>query len=87
MAVEVPGEWCGGGLWSSDEARVHPSAYGLMEGYAFVGPNAVIGRGASLYGTVAIGDGCRVSNGATVKRSVLLPGSSVGAVRTWRTAS
>jgi mannose-1-phosphate guanylyltransferase len=78
VTVEVPGERCGRGLWISDEARVHPSAYGLIEGYAFVGPNAVIGRGASLYGTVAIGDGCRVSNGAIVRRSVLLPGSSVG---------
>ncbi len=29
-------------------------------------------------GVVAVGDGCRVSDGATVKRSVLLPGSSVG---------
>jgi NDP-sugar pyrophosphorylase family protein len=49
-----------------------------MEGYAFVGSNAVIGRGASLSGTATVGDGCRVSNGATVKQSVLLPGSSVG---------
>lgn len=54
-------------LWISEEARVHPSAYKLMEGYTFIGPNAVIGRGASLSGTVAIGNDCRVSNGATVK--------------------
>ena len=78
VAVEVPGEWCGRGLWISDEARIHPSAYRLMEGYTFVGPNAVVGRGASLSGTVAIGDDCRVSSGATVIQSVLLPGSSVG---------
>lgn len=74
----MPGEWCGRGLWISEEARVHPSAYRLMEGYTFVGPNAVIGRGASLSGTVAIGNDCPVSNGATVRQSVLLPGSSVG---------
>lgn len=24
VAVEVPGEWCGGGLWVSEEARIHP---------------------------------------------------------------
>jgi mannose-1-phosphate guanylyltransferase len=78
VAVEVPGEWCGGGVWISDEAQVHPSAYGLMEGYTFVGPKAVVGRGASLSGAVAVGDECRVSDGATVKHSVLLPGSSVG---------
>jgi mannose-1-phosphate guanylyltransferase len=78
VTVEVPGEWCGGGLWISEEARVHPSAYSLMEGYTFVGPNAVVGRGASLSGAVAVGGDCRVSDGAIVKQSVLLPGSSVG---------
>jgi NDP-sugar pyrophosphorylase family protein len=49
-----------------------------MEGYAFVGKEAVIGRGVSLSETVAIGDDCQVSDGAIVRRSVLLPGSSVG---------
>jgi NDP-sugar pyrophosphorylase family protein len=78
VAVEVPGEWCGRGLWISEEARIHPSVYGLIEGYAFVGPKAVVGRGASLSGVVAVGEDCLVSEGATVKRSVLLPGSSVG---------
>ena len=38
----------------------------------------MVGRGASLSGVVAVGDGCRVSDGATLKQSVLLPGSSVG---------
>lgn len=78
VAVEVPGEWCGEGLWIAEEARIHPSAYGLIEGYAFVGPKAVVGRGASLSGVVAVGDDCRVSDGATIRRSVLLPGSTVG---------
>src|SRR5918997_1579824 len=78
VAVEVPGEWCGGGVWISGEAQVHPSAYGFMGGYTFIGPKAVVGRGASLSGAVAVGDECWVSEGATVKQSVLLPGSSVG---------
>jgi mannose-1-phosphate guanylyltransferase len=78
VAVEVPGEWCGEGLWIAEEARIHPSVYGLIEGYAYVGPKAVVGRGASLSGVVAVGDDCRVSDGATIRRSVLLPGSSVG---------
>jgi NDP-sugar pyrophosphorylase family protein len=78
VAVEVPGEWCGEGLWISEEARIHPSAYGLMEGYAFVGREAMIGLGARLSGVAAVGDNCRVGDGAIVKRSVLLPGSSVG---------
>jgi NDP-sugar pyrophosphorylase family protein len=78
VTVEVPGEWCGGGLWISEEARVHPSAYSLMESYTFVGSNAVVGRGASLSGAVAVRSDCRVSDGSIVKQSVLLPGSSVG---------
>ena len=78
VAVEVPGEQCGQGLWVAEDARLHPSVYGLIEGYAFVGPNAVIGRGASLSQGAAIGDDCQVCSGATVKQSVLLPGSTVG---------
>jgi len=38
----------------------------------------MIGRRASLRRLVALGDDCRVSEGATIKQSVLLPGSSVG---------
>jgi mannose-1-phosphate guanylyltransferase len=78
VAVEVPGEQCGQGLWIAEDARLHPSVYGLIEGYAFVGPNAVVGRGASLSRGAAIGDDCRVCSGAIVKQSVLLPSSSVG---------
>jgi mannose-1-phosphate guanylyltransferase/mannose-1-phosphate guanylyltransferase/phosphomannomutase len=65
-------------LWIAEEARIHPTAYRLMEGYAFVGPKAVVGRGVSLSEAVAVGDDCQVSDGAIVRRSVLLPGSSVG---------
>jgi mannose-1-phosphate guanylyltransferase len=78
VAVEVPGERWGRNLWIGQKARIHPSAYGHIEGYAVVGEEAVVGRGASLSGAVAVGGGCRVSDGATVRRSVLLPGSSVG---------
>jgi mannose-1-phosphate guanylyltransferase len=78
VAVEVPGERWGRGLWIGEKARIHPSAYGRIEGYAVVGEEAVVGRRASLSGVVALGDGCQVSDGATVKGSVLLPGSSVG---------
>ncbi|MBV9455386.1 MAG: NDP-sugar synthase [Rubrobacter sp.] len=78
VAVKVPGERWGKGLWIAEKARIHPSTYGRIEGYAVVGSKAVVGRGASLSGVVAVGDGCRVSDGATLKQSVLLPGSSVG---------
>ena len=78
VAVEVPGERWGKNLWIAKKARIHPSAYGHIEGFTVVGEDAVVGRRASLSGAVAIGSGCRVGDGATVKRSVLLPGSSVG---------
>ena len=47
-------------------------------GHAVVGAGAMIGRRASLRGVVVVGDDCRISEDATVKQSVLLPGSSVG---------
>ena len=78
VAIKVPGERWGKGLWIAEKARIHPSTYGRIEGYAVIGSKAVVGRGASLSGVVAVGDGCRVSDGATLKQSVLLPGSSVG---------
>ncbi len=36
------------------------------------------GRGAVLSGDVTIGTGCWIRSSATVKRSILLPGASVG---------
>jgi mannose-1-phosphate guanylyltransferase len=78
VAVEVPGERWGKGLWVGERAWIHPSAYGHIEGHAVVGERAMVGRRASLRGVVAVGDDCRVSEGATIKQSVLLPGSSVG---------
>ena len=59
VAVEVPGEKWGKGLWIGEEAWIHPSAYGRIEGYTVVGPRAVVGRGASLSGIVAVGGDCR----------------------------
>jgi len=56
VAVGVPGKWHGGGLWIAEKARLHPSAYGLMEGYAFVGREAVVGLGARLSRVAAVGD-------------------------------
>lgn len=78
VAVQVPGEQWGKGLWVGERAWIHPSAYGRIEGHAVVGAGAMIGRRASLRGVVAVGDDCRISEDATVKQSVLLPGSSVG---------
>jgi mannose-1-phosphate guanylyltransferase len=78
VAAEVPGETWGRSLWVGDKARIHPSSYGRMDGCVFIGPDAVIGRVESLSGVVTVGSGCRVSDGAKIKDSILLPGSSVG---------
>ena len=78
VKVRVDGERWGKDLWVGEKARIHPSAYGHIEGHAFVGAEAEVGSGASLSGSVTIGHHCRVGDGAMVKRSVLLPGATVG---------
>jgi NDP-sugar pyrophosphorylase family protein len=79
VKVEVDGERWGKNLWIGEKARVHPSAYGHIEGEAFIGPGAEIGPSASLSEGTTVGRHCRVGGGATVKGSVLLPGATVGA--------
>jgi mannose-1-phosphate guanylyltransferase len=49
-----------------------------IEGHVLVGKDAVIGRGVTLSGDVTVGTDCWVRPGATIKRSILLPGASVG---------
>ena len=50
----------------------------LRRMHTFVGPKVKVGRGASLSGAVALRGVCLVSDGATVKQSVLLLDSSLG---------
>jgi NDP-sugar pyrophosphorylase family protein len=78
VAVEVSGGRWGESLWVGEKAQIHPSAYGHIRGHAFVGPEAEVGPRVSLSEGVTIGRRCRVSGGATIKRSVLLPGATVG---------
>ena len=78
VSVEISGERWGENLWVGEKARIHPSAYGHVQGYAFVGSEAEVGPGVHLSGSVTLGRRCRVSGGATLRRSVLLPGASVG---------
>ena len=78
VAVEISGERRSEGLWIGEKARIHPSAYGYIHGYAFVGSEAEVGPGARLSESVTLGRRSRVSGGATVRRSVLLPGATVG---------
>jgi mannose-1-phosphate guanylyltransferase len=78
VEIKVDAERRGKHLWIGEKARIHPSAYGHIEGEAFIGTGAEVGPGASLLGGVTVGRRCRVGGGATVKRSVLLPGAIVG---------
>jgi mannose-1-phosphate guanylyltransferase len=76
VRVKVPGEKRGNSLWVGADAQIHPSA--SIDGYVVVGRDAVVGRDVTLCGDVTVGSDCWIRPGATIKRSILLPGSSVG---------
>ena len=76
VRVSIPGEKRGEGLWVGENAQIHPAAN--IEGHVLVGRDAVVGRGVTLSGDVTVGTDCWVRPGATIKRSILLPGASVG---------
>ena len=76
VKVNVPGEKRGEGLWVGEEAKIHPSAN--LEGYIVIGKDAVIGRDVVLSGDVTVGRDCWIRCDAVVKRSILLPGATVG---------
>ena len=76
VRVKVPGEKHGESLWVGKDAQIHPSA--TIEGHVLVGRDAVVGRGVTLSGDVTVGTDCWVRPSATIKRSILLPGASVG---------
>ena len=74
--VEVPGERRGEDTWIGENAQVHPTV--RFGGCAAVGEDAVLGREVFMSGHVTVGSGCWVRPRATIKRSILLPGGSVG---------
>jgi NDP-sugar pyrophosphorylase family protein len=75
VQVRIPGEqW--GKLWIDRDARFHPTV--TLEGSIVLMKNAIIERGVSLSGDTTVGSGCWIRPGATIKRSILFPGSSVG---------
>jgi mannose-1-phosphate guanylyltransferase len=76
VRVKIPGEKRGESLWVGEDAQIHPSAN--IEGHVLVGRDAVIGRDVTLTGAVTVGTDCWVRPGATIKRSILLPGASIG---------
>jgi mannose-1-phosphate guanylyltransferase len=76
VGVEIPGEKRAEGLWVGEDAQIHRAAN--IEGQAVIGRDAVVGRGVTLSGDVTVGTDCWVRPDATIKRSILLPGSTVG---------
>ncbi|TCJ11922.1 NDP-sugar synthase, partial [Rubrobacter taiwanensis] len=76
VRVRIPGEKRGESLWVGENAHIHPSV--TVEGQVVIGRDAVIGRGVTLAGDVTVGSDCWVRPGATIKRSILLPGANVG---------
>jgi len=76
VKVRVPGKRREGDVWLGDDAQIHPTA--SLEGYVVIGRDAVIGRDVRIEGDVTVGTDCWVRPGATIKRSILLPGASVG---------
>ena len=76
IGVKIPGEKRGEGLWVGEDAQIHSSAE--IEGHVLIGKDAVVGRGVKLLGDVTVGSDCWIRPNVTIKRSILLPGASVG---------
>ena len=76
VGVKIPGEKQREGLWVGKDAQIHSSAQ--IEGHVLVGKDAVVGRDVTLLGDVTVGTDCWIRPNATIKRSILLPGASVG---------
>lgn len=76
VRAKVPGEKRGETLWVGENAQIHPSV--ALEGYVVIGRDAVVGRDVVLSGDVTVGTDCWIRPNATIKRSILLPGASVG---------
>ncbi len=76
VRLRIPGEQRSEGLWVDQSARLHPTV--TLQGRAVLRQDAVVGREAALIGDVTERSGSRVQSGATMKRSVLLPGSYIG---------
>jgi NDP-sugar pyrophosphorylase family protein len=65
------------GPWPARLAGPAPPPGARVAGAVLLGPDVDLDAGA-LLDTCVVGSGCRVGAGATVRRSVLLPGAGVG---------
>jgi mannose-1-phosphate guanylyltransferase len=76
VEAKVPGEQRGQNVWVGENAQIHPTA--SFEGCVVVGSDAVIGRETVLSGHVTVGSDCWIRPRSTIKRSILLPGGTIG---------
>jgi mannose-1-phosphate guanylyltransferase len=75
VRVKIPGERLGRNQWVDRDVQLAPTV--VVEGRAVIGRGVVIGQGVTLTGDVAVGGACRIGPKATIKQSILLPGSCV----------
>jgi mannose-1-phosphate guanylyltransferase len=54
-----------------------PGDLELVEPPAWIGERCELGRDLRLIGPVAVGDGCRIGAGASLRETILLPGASI----------
>ncbi len=76
VRLDIPGERRSEGLWVDRGVQLHSTA--ALEGRIVLRQDAVIGPGVTVIGDTTVGSGCLVQPGATIKRSILLSGASVG---------
>src|SRR5215203_2216399 len=76
VKVEMPGKKQAETTWIGKNVQLHPTA--SLKGCVVVGENAVIGRDVVLSGHLTVGSDCWVKPGCVIRRSILLPGASVG---------
>jgi mannose-1-phosphate guanylyltransferase len=76
LRLEVPGGEERDGLRVGEGTQL-PGDLELVEGPAWIGERCVLGAGVRMVGRVALGDGCRIGEGASLRDAILLPGTSV----------
>src|SRR5215210_1473622 len=76
VRLKMPGERRSEGLWVDRGVRLHSTV--ALEGRIVLKQGSVIGPGVTLVGDTTVGSGCLVHPRATIKRSILFPGASIG---------
>lgn len=62
-----------------DEGRSAPDSVEVIGGPVWVGEGVEFGSDVRLMGPVVIGDGCEVGNGASLRDSIVFPGTEIAA--------